>query len=335
MRGILFPNSNIIFDAQNEDPATEEEGRRGQYGNVVRRMAERRERRARAGRVGQPADDSGTHVQQRQARAARTAPTGRSSCRASRRRSRPPTRPPSRRTWTTSSTRPAPLTEACTACHDVYREKPNLSLIGARRNDYKRVSSSAMEALPSSTALRESLNGYPITVDVACRQHVPVPRADHHDGSPSGGLRVPADAVFRAPAAAVSVADVRPGDHVRSAAVLLFYGQPMRYYGKALFWIKMVLMVLAGVNALVLSLTTYRSVAQVGSGHDLCRSAPSSPASCRWSCGRASSCSGGSPRITGSRTSSNGVHDCFPLFQWIENSRAHRDPALQWRGSAR
>jgi hypothetical protein len=41
---------------------------------------------------------------------------------------------------------------------------------------------------------------------------------------------------------------------------LLFYGQPMRYYGKALYWTKMSLMILAGINALVFHLTTYRSV---------------------------------------------------------------------------
>src|SRR5438034_5163838 len=36
----------------------------------------------------------------------------------------------------------------------------------------------------------------------------------------------------------------------------------MRYYGKALFWTKMVLMGLAGVNALYFHMTTYRSVAK-------------------------------------------------------------------------
>ena len=42
---------------------------------------------------------------------------------------------------------------------------------------------------------------------------------------------------------------------------LLFYSQPMRYYGKVFFWTKAALMVLAGVNALAFHLTTYRSVA--------------------------------------------------------------------------
>jgi hypothetical protein len=43
---------------------------------------------------------------------------------------------------------------------------------------------------------------------------------------------------------------------------LLFYSQPTRYYGKALFWTKLVLMALAGVNALAFHVTTYRSVAR-------------------------------------------------------------------------
>lgn len=42
---------------------------------------------------------------------------------------------------------------------------------------------------------------------------------------------------------------------------LLFYSQPMRYYGKVFFWTKAVVMVLAGANALAFHLTTYRSVA--------------------------------------------------------------------------
>ena len=42
---------------------------------------------------------------------------------------------------------------------------------------------------------------------------------------------------------------------------LLFYSQPMRYYGKVFFWTKAALMFLAGVNALAFHLTTYRSVA--------------------------------------------------------------------------
>ena len=44
--------------------------------------------------------------------------------------------------------------------------------------------------------------------------------------------------------------------------VLLFYGQPMRYYGKLFYWTKIALMILAGLNAMYFHLTTYRSVAE-------------------------------------------------------------------------
>jgi uncharacterized protein DUF6644 len=41
---------------------------------------------------------------------------------------------------------------------------------------------------------------------------------------------------------------------------LLVYGQPMRFYSNFFFWIKAVMMVLAGVNALAFHRTTYNSV---------------------------------------------------------------------------
>jgi hypothetical protein len=43
--------------------------------------------------------------------------------------------------------------------------------------------------------------------------------------------------------------------------LLLVYSQPFRYYGKVFFWAKMVLMAVAGVNAIAFHLTTYRTVA--------------------------------------------------------------------------
>jgi hypothetical protein len=43
---------------------------------------------------------------------------------------------------------------------------------------------------------------------------------------------------------------------------LLFYSQPLRYWGKAFFWMKFLMMGLAGVNAVGFHLTTYRSVAR-------------------------------------------------------------------------
>jgi hypothetical protein len=44
--------------------------------------------------------------------------------------------------------------------------------------------------------------------------------------------------------------------------VLLFYGQPMRYYGKVFYWSKIAMMILALLNLLYFHLGTYRSVAQ-------------------------------------------------------------------------
>ena len=46
------------------------------------------------------------------------------------------------------------------------------------------------------------------------------------------------------------------------AGVMLFYSQPMRYYGKIYFWMKMGVMILAGLNAMYFHFTTYRSIAQ-------------------------------------------------------------------------
>ncbi len=43
--------------------------------------------------------------------------------------------------------------------------------------------------------------------------------------------------------------------------ILLLYSQPMRYYGKVFFWMKMGAIALAGLNALAFHLTAYRSVA--------------------------------------------------------------------------
>ncbi len=42
----------------------------------------------------------------------------------------------------------------------------------------------------------------------------------------------------------------------------LVYAQPLRYYPKIFFWLKMGMMALAGLNALVFHFTTYKSVAQ-------------------------------------------------------------------------
>ena len=42
--------------------------------------------------------------------------------------------------------------------------------------------------------------------------------------------------------------------------IALFYAQPLHYYGKGFFWLKMALMIVAAINALAFHNTTYRSV---------------------------------------------------------------------------
>jgi len=46
---------------------------------------------------------------------------------------------------------------------------------------------------------------------------------------------------------------------VSISGLALFYAQPLHYFGKALFWMKMALLIVAGANALAFHFTTYRS----------------------------------------------------------------------------
>ena len=119
----------------------------------------------------------------------------------------------------------------------------------------------AIEALPSSTAFRESLNGYPFTLTA----HV-ISMCVFAGLIIMMDLRLAGFGFQRTPFSELQKR-LFPwqmlGLVVSSATgIVLFYGQPMRYYGKALFWTKMFLMVLAGVNAAYFHLTTYRSVAK-------------------------------------------------------------------------
>ena len=45
------------------------------------------------------------------------------------------------------------------------------------------------------------------------------------------------------------------------SGVLLFYSKPLFYYGKGFFWTKMVFMAMAGINATIIHLVTYRDAA--------------------------------------------------------------------------
>ena len=116
-----------------------------------------------------------------------------------------------------------------------------------------------LEAMPTSTALRESLNGFPITLTAhvvfMCLFLGLIIVMD---------LRLAGFGFRQTPFSEVQ-RRLFPwqafGFVVTSiTGFLLFYSQPMRYYGKLLFWIKIVLMALAGANALYFHMTTYRSV---------------------------------------------------------------------------
>lgn len=119
----------------------------------------------------------------------------------------------------------------------------------------------AIEALDSSTAFRESLNGYPFTLTA----HV-VSMCLFAGLIIMMDLRLAGFGFQKTPFSELQKR-LFPWQMVglvisSVTGLVLFYGQPMRYYGKALFWTKMVLMVLAGVNAAYFHLTTYRSVAK-------------------------------------------------------------------------
>jgi hypothetical protein len=116
-----------------------------------------------------------------------------------------------------------------------------------------------IETLSTSTAIRESLNGYPILLT----SHV-VGMCLFLGLIVMMDLRLAGWGFKRTPLSELQ-RQLFPWQMVglvvtSASGLLLFYGQPTRYYGKALFWAKMVLMLGAGINALYFHLTTYRSV---------------------------------------------------------------------------
>ena len=118
-----------------------------------------------------------------------------------------------------------------------------------------------MDAFPSSIAMRESLYAFPVLLTLHLISLAMF-----------AGLVVMMDLRLLGVAyRGTPFSEVQPrlfpwqmvGMVVTSiAGLLLFYTQPMRYFGKVLYWIKMALIVLAGVNALLFHFTTYRSVAK-------------------------------------------------------------------------
>lgn len=117
-----------------------------------------------------------------------------------------------------------------------------------------------VDAFPTSIAIRESINGYPALltshVVTMCLFTGLIIMMD---------LRLVGVAYQRTPVSQIQKR-LFPWQMFTMALSsitggLLFYAQPLRYYGKVFFWMKIVLLILAGLNALVFHFTTYRSVA--------------------------------------------------------------------------
>jgi hypothetical protein len=118
-----------------------------------------------------------------------------------------------------------------------------------------------VDALPSSIALRESVYGYTalLTTHVLsmCLFAGLVIMMDLRLAG-FGNKRTPISEIQR------RLFPWQTLGMVGSAitGLLLFYGQPMRYYGKVYYWSKIAMMILALLNLLYFHLRTYRSVAQ-------------------------------------------------------------------------
>ncbi len=118
-----------------------------------------------------------------------------------------------------------------------------------------------VDAFPSSIAMRESLYAFPVLLTI----HL-ISLATFAGLVMMMDLRLLGAAYRGTPFSEVQ-ARLFPWQMVGMvvtsiAGLLLFYSQPMRYFGKLLYWIKMGLIVLAGVNAMLFHFTTYRSIAK-------------------------------------------------------------------------
>lgn len=118
-----------------------------------------------------------------------------------------------------------------------------------------------MDALPSSVVMRESLYGYPALLTA----HV-VTLAMFAGLVAMMDLRLLGVAYKTTPFSEVQKR-LFPWQMVGmtlsfATGLLLFYSQPLRYYPRLYYWMKMALLVVAGVNAMLFHFTTYRSVAK-------------------------------------------------------------------------
>ena len=118
-----------------------------------------------------------------------------------------------------------------------------------------------MEALPSSVALRESLNAYPVLLTShvigMCMFAGLIMMMDLR----LAGMGNRHSSITQVQARLLPWQMVGFGASVVTG-VLLSYGQPMRFYPNFYFWLKNILLVIAGLNMWYFHATTYQTVEQ-------------------------------------------------------------------------
>jgi hypothetical protein len=125
MRGILFPNSNIIFDAQNNDPTKKKED--AQFGNPYGGW-----QNVENAAIALAESSNLLIIPGRMCSNGKPAPTNRPDwpmlVQGLRDASMASYKAAQSKNMDNIVDAAGTLTEACSACHDKYREKPNLSL---------------------------------------------------------------------------------------------------------------------------------------------------------------------------------------------------------------
>ena len=127
------------------------------------------------------------------------------------------------------------------------------------------------------------------------------------------------------------------------SGALLFYEEPVRFYGNIFFRLKLIALVLAGINAAIFHSSRPANDSSSGTAARSRRRRPRSPAISPCSCGRASSSSAASSPTTGSTRSSHieaRTHDFSPFLVWLlrldrtHPSRARRSGIRIWQFAA-
>ena len=116
-----------------------------------------------------------------------------------------------------------------------------------------------IQAFPSSTAIRESIYGYPalltghvISMCFFAGLIIMMDLRLAGLGNTRTSVSQIQNRLFPLQMLAFGMSAI--------TGLMLFYGQPMRFYGNFFFWLKTVLMVLAALNAFVFHQITYKSV---------------------------------------------------------------------------